>query len=93
MIATKKMEKKLHFGDELEEQVAVILDKKGINYIHESENKSQILDFYLPDYDIFIEVKRFYTERVVRQLDSQENIIFIQGIKSINFLKKILCQE
>lgn len=76
--------------DSLEKRVADILDKKGIKYIHESEGENQRLDFFLPDFNIFIEVKQFSTPRSSDQLASQDNVILIQGKKSIVFLENML---
>lgn len=90
MLHCENMSRKIHFGDGLEEQVALILDKKGIEYIHESENKSQGLDFYLPDLEIYIEVKRFYSERSLRQLALHDEVILIQGRKSVVILDHLL---
>lgn len=77
--------------DDLEKRVAEILSRKGIKFTHESyKGIDQRLDFFLPEYDIYIEIKKFHTDRVLEQLKSQDNIILIQGIKSIEFLEKIL---
>lgn len=37
------------------------------------------LDFYLPGYDIFIEVKQFHSDRISEQMSRVENVIAIQG--------------
>ena len=74
----------------LEKAIAKILFNNGINYIREgcSGNKRG-LDFYLPDYDVFIEVKAGYTERSDKQLKNNEAVILIQDKKSIDFLLKV----
>jgi hypothetical protein len=82
--------RKIHFSDHLEKEVAEVLESKGIDFVHESEGNSSNLDFYLPAYDVFIEVKQFHSDRVVKQLASKDNVIVIQGKKSIAFLKSIL---
>lgn len=78
--------------DPLELRIMEILNIKSIKFIHESYSNgiNQRLDFYLPDYDIFIEVKKYHTERVLKQLESQDNIILVQGEKSVKFLEQIL---
>lgn len=82
--------REIHFADHLEKEVASILDQKGIHYIHESEGNGSTIDFYLPGYDVFIEVKQFHAERVLKQLSSKDNVILIQGKKSLSFLKAAL---
>lgn len=76
--------------DDLELRVIDVLNRKQVEFIHESKGNNQRLDFYLPDYDVYIEVKKFHTDRVLDQLNSQNNIILIQGEKSIRFIENIL---
>lgn len=85
------MDRNIHFADDLEKKVAEILDSIQIEYVHESEIKHKpILDFYLPKYDIYIEVKKFYSERAIRQLSGKDNVILIQGIESVKFIQQLL---
>ena len=80
----------IHSKDHLELAVAEMLLDLKINFIHESQNNGSNLDFYLPDFDVFIEVKQFHADRVNKQLASKENVILIQGKKSIEMLNKLL---
>lgn len=48
------------------------------------------LDFYLPDFDLYIEVKRFHSPRIGEQMSRAENVIVIQGIKSFDFIMDLL---
>lgn len=48
------------------------------------------LDFYLPDFDLYIEVKRFHSPRIGEQMGRYENVIAIQGMKSFNFITDLL---
>lgn len=82
------MAKKIHYSDYLEETIGDLLTKYNIRFIHESQGAA--LDFYLPDHDIHIEVKQFHADRVLKQLAAQDNVILIQGRKSIEFLKTML---
>jgi len=77
----------VHCGDELEFQIAGLLHTNEIEFIHESERKDQRLDFYLPKQDIYIEVKKYSSIRSANQLDSQDNVILIQGLKALNFFQ------
>lgn len=38
------------------------------------------IDYYLPDYDLYIEVKQFHSDRIAGQMAQVENIVAIQGI-------------
>lgn len=80
----------MHCTDPLELDVAQMLREKHIPFVHESQNKDQRLDFYLPDYDVYIECKQFHSDRVLEQLRSQRNVILLQGHGSVYFLKMIL---
>ena len=80
----------INSSDHLELAVAEMLLDLKINFIHESQNNGSNLDFSLPDFDVFIEVKQYHADRVNKQLASQENVILIQGKKSIEMLKKLL---
>jgi transcription elongation factor Elf1 len=72
--------RKIYCSDHLEEmKIAETLTVCGIKFVHESENKAQELDFYLPFFDVYIEVKLFHADRISRQMKSKENVIAIQG--------------
>lgn len=73
--------------DDLEKEVAKILKSKGIKFVHESYKNGidQRLDFYLPDFDVYLEVKKFHTERTIQQLEYQRNVILIQGRNQLIF--------
>lgn len=85
--------RKIHFADHLEKKVAQALDDVEIEFIHESENKEQVLDFYLPFFDVFIEVKQFHTDRISKQMSSKDNVIAVQGTKSVNLLVTMLLRS
>lgn len=82
--------RKIHFADHLEEQIAYALDNVGIAFTHESENKEQGLDFYLPEYDVYIEVKQYHADRIAAQMKTQDNVIAIQGKAALNFFVNLL---
>lgn len=85
--------RKIHFSDHLEQRVAEALDEVGIEFIHESEDKEQALDFYLPCFDVYIEIKQFHADRISRQMLSKDNVIAVQGMKSVNLLVGILLRS
>jgi hypothetical protein len=73
------------FADFLEEYIARALDDAGITY-----TTHQRLDFYLPAYGVYIEVKQYHSPRADAQLASQEDIILLQGKKSVDLFIKLL---
>lgn len=74
------MQKRPNIIDPIEKIVRTALDAAGISYQCAGENHfDQTLDFYLPDYGTFIEVKQFHSERISRQMAQAPNIIAIQG--------------
>lgn len=83
----------IHFSDHLEKQIAQAFDEVGIEYIHESENGEQDLDFYLPFFDVYIEVKQFHADRIARQMSSKDNVIAVQGRKSVELLIVMLMRS
>ena len=77
--------------DPVERVIQQFLIDAGIRYIMDGEGdkRSLGLDFYLPEYDIHIEVKRSHTERTNRQMARVKNIIVIQGLPCAHAFVKI----
>ncbi len=78
-----------HITDPVEKMVAEVLSVAGIEFIHGSGGSegTKGLDFYLPDFDIYIECKRMHTPRTCEQMSRVDNVIVIQGMKAaITFL-------
>lgn len=73
----------LHISNPLEIEIANALNEKGIRFIHESQAVEQRIDFYLPEFNIYIEVKEYYSERSDKQLKANDEIILIQGKKAM----------
>lgn len=65
--------------DPMERLVAEALVKKGWEYIHDSEGGTIRLDFYLPHLNMYIEVKRFHSDRIDEQIKYVSNVIVLQG--------------
>lgn len=98
MLVENKEKTSKHISDPLEQLVADALDSLGIKYEHESEPttlaKVHSLDFYIPGFDIFIEIKRFHTERVTYQISRVENLILLQGEQAVKtFVRWILTRR
>lgn len=87
----KELQKRYTYNDELETELAETLESTGIKFDHElSGSTGRKLDFYLPAYDVYIEVKKFYSDRSEVQLQSQENVILLQGRKAVKFFCNLL---
>lgn len=54
---------------------------------HEVQNK---LDFYLPNYNVYIEVKRFHSDRIAAQTARAPNVIVAQGPQAVQMLADLL---
>lgn len=68
--------------DPIEAIIAAALCKAGISYLHETDMNAEDslgLDFYLPEMDVYIEVKQFHSARISRQMAQAPNVIAIQG--------------
>lgn len=48
------------------------------------------LDFYLPAFDCYVEVKQFHSDRIAEQMSRKENVIAIQGKAAMTALDKML---
>lgn len=48
------------------------------------------LDFYLPDYDCYVEVKQFHSDRIAKQMSKRDNVIAIQGKGALECFKKMM---
>jgi hypothetical protein len=83
---------KIHSNDPLEVILANALQENGIDFIHESEGKYR-LDFYLPKLDVFVEVKRFHSDRTGTQMSLHDNIILLQGEKSVKFFVDLITKQ
>lgn len=67
--------------DPVEQPIADALDIAGIRY-----ERGKPLDFFLPELDLHIECKQFYSDRAVRQLATRPNVILVQGVQAAKFL-------
>lgn len=67
--------------DPMESKLAAILDGLGVSYVRDDAVSG--LDFYLPDYDLYIGVKQFHSDRIAEQMARRPNVIAIQGMESL----------
>lgn len=68
------------YTDPMEKIVADALDAAAITFVDEHDPRAQGLDFYLPDLNVYIEVKQMHAPRIALQMAKVENIIAIQGL-------------
>jgi hypothetical protein len=80
-------------NDPVERIIADALDSQRIRYVRDGEGETKALDFYLPDFDVYLEVKRFHTRRIAEQTSRVENVIVVQGIKAAQFFAGCLMEE
>jgi len=71
--------------DPVEIVIANALSSRGIDFIHDSQGGTRNLDFYLPDSGVYIECKRFHSDRITEQMVRVDNIIAIQGMAAAEF--------
>lgn len=70
--------------DPIEFIIAKSLLAAGVKFVHESEDKGQKFDFFLPGYGLYIECKQFSTPRTSEQIKDREDVIVIQGKHAAN---------
>ena len=83
----------MNTDDPIEMMIADGLALAGIRFVHESDNKSQNLDFYLPDDDVYIECKQFPTDRTSAQIGGYPNVIVIQGRKAARKFCELIARK
>lgn len=81
---------KAKITDPVEQVIARALAYKGIEFVHDSQENTRNLDFYLPVHDVYIECKRFHSQRLNEQMSRANNVIAIQGMKAAVLFAKML---
>lgn len=77
--------------DPMEKQFAMICRLHDIRCERADQSKgSSGLDFFLPDYDVYVEVKRFHSPRIAEQMARRPNVVAIQGDGAMDAFAKIL---
>lgn len=79
---------KARITDPVEQIIAETLRDNSIEFIHDSQGGTNGLDFYLPNYDTYIECKRFHSQRIADQMARVESVIAIQGMAAANFFSQ-----
>lgn len=78
----------------VEKKLALLLDAADIEFTkpERDQHDPTTLDFYLPSFDIYIEVKQFHTPRIADQLSrvpTGKTAIVLQGKNSATDFEKL----
>lgn len=84
------MYRKINYSDHLEKQIGEILQECSFVFTHESEVSEKQLDFKLKTSGVQIEIKQYHSDRIAKQLNQHENVIVLQGKKSVKFFCDLL---
>jgi hypothetical protein len=78
----------------LEKQMADLLESNGIAFTRPEQDQHDptTLDFYLPDFKTYIEVKMYHSSRIDRQFEAvpkDATAILLQGLDCVRQFEKI----
>lgn len=80
--------------DHMEMIVEAALIARGVRYVTDVGGKSPAnLDFYLPEHDVHIEVKRMHSDRIAEQMSRAPNVIAVQGEGAVRLLAAWIGRE
>ncbi len=71
----------------LEVSIESVLTELNIRFEREGLHR---LDFFLPDFNTYIEVKEYHTDRVNQQLKDHAEVILVQGKQAVETFCKLL---
>lgn len=75
----------------LEQRIAAALDAAGVAYRTDFEGAvREHLDFYLPAYDVYIDVKGGHSDRTSRQMARAANVIVLQGNLAVELFAELM---
>lgn len=75
--------------DDYEKIIEDALIYVGLDYRTESPETNN-LDFYIPQFNVYIEVKTMHTERVYKQMDRVHECIMVQGKQACELLASMI---
>lgn len=78
-----------HVTDPCEIIIAAALNQAEIPFAHEKLG----LDFYLPDFDLYIEVKQLHSPRIAVQMERAKNVIAVQGKEACIFMAALIAGD
>lgn len=74
--------------DPMERGFAELCARAGIAC--QSDDHRSGLDFYLPDFDVYVEVKQYHSDRIAEQMSRRPNVIAIQGRTALAAFAKMV---
>lgn len=74
--------------DPVEKIVADALDGAGVAYMRGYDRHA--LDFELVGIGVYIECKRFHSDRIAEQMSRHENVIAIQGVHAARVFAEMI---
>jgi hypothetical protein len=74
----------------LEKRFAAICNFYDIAY--KPDDAGSGLDFFLPDFNVYVEVKRFHSPRIAEQMSRRPDVIAIQGEGAMKAFSDLLAQ-
>jgi hypothetical protein len=90
MIGFAMNKKPLERNDPMEIMVAEAFTEAGIAWVDDLETG---LDFYLPDYEVYVEVKRMHSARISEQMLRRPDVIAVQGLQAVKTLCHLLTRN
>lgn len=90
MLSLSTVQQRIPSNDPMERIVEEALTDAGIDFVTERDGDTHNLDFYLPQLDLFIEVKRMHSPRIAQQTARVDNVIVAQGEKAVRALATAL---
>lgn len=76
-------------NDPMERLIEQALLSVGEPFLTENFNEAR-LDFYLPNRDLYIEVKQFHSDRIAKQTARAANVIVAQGRIAVQTLALLI---
>ena len=76
--------------DPMEILIQEALERASVPFTRETHSANCGLDFYLPNYDVHIEVKQFHSDRIAKQMARAPNVIAAQGADAVQFLAHLI---
>lgn len=71
----------------LEQRMVRAFEAVGVEYRTDYEGRvPENLDFYLPKFDVHVEVKGGHSPRISKQVARSKNVIAVQGVKAVELL-------
>lgn len=76
-------------NDPMEGMIRAALKRAGIRFVEGDRNPAR-LDFHLPEFALYIEVKQFHSDRIAAQMARADNVIVAQGRGAVEALAAMI---